>query len=440
MSLGVVLASTTSATTKPSPSSGQGLGTTGVEILIGLVALLLISLAVGAWIATRDWRRRRRFRRQNPQGPAISLAARTAFARGDYMAVIDMAKPDMPAAVRLLLAQSYARIGADGLAANTAVEAITDILTASAWSDAEPAKGLSVLETRALRSWLDRLDGVDQGFDQARLKLLRASALGPAPAAPAEPVHLASGLDEIRQRVAAKQTAAQNTTFRYRWVNLVAGTLAGGLAAASGVVGVAKGSVIATAVLAFVSAAITAVLTTLKPAEREKESKTRADALAQLGEAIDLFDIDRPDDALGLLPAVKEVHERLAIAEGHGKIAPLVPGSKSTARTITSISPAEGPAAGSQNLTITGTGFTGATGVRFGTTPASSYQVESDAQITATTPAHAAGAVQVRVTGPGGTSPANALSRYTYLAGPPSGTRRRWTGGARRPGPSSKSP
>jgi IPT/TIG domain len=325
-------------------------------------------------------------------------------------------KPDKPAAIRLLLAQSYARIGADVLAANTAYRAINDILTGSDWSADKATKGFSVLEMRALRSWLDRLDGVEgfEGSEQAHLSDLRKSVLGPAET-PEESVQLSSELDEIRQRVAAERTAEQTATSKYRWVNLVAGTLAGGLAAASGVVGVAKGPWEVTALLAFVSAAITAVLTTLKPAEREQESKVRADALGQLVAAIDLFDIDRPDDALGLLPAVKEVHERLAVAEGHGKIAPLV--AKSTANTaITLISPIEGPPAGGQDLTITGTGFTGATKVRFGpTTVASSYRVVSDTQIIATIPPHAAGTVNIRVTGPGGTSPNNAVCRYKYL-------------------------
>jgi hypothetical protein len=429
MSLGILLASTTSTTAKSSSSSGQGLSATGVEILIGgVAALLLVSLAV-AWIASRDWRRRRRLRRVRPQDPpAVSLAARNAFARGDYMAVIDMAKPGMPdmrAESKLLLAQSYARIGADGLAANTASGAITTILDAPGWSDAEATKGFSVLETRALRSWLDRLGGVDLGSDpahparQERLAVLRDKVLGPAPETPEESVQLSSELDKIRQRVAAERTAEQTTTRNYRWGNVVAGTLAGGLAAASGVVGVAKGPWAAIAALAFVSAAITALLTTIKPAEREKESKLRADALGQLVAAIDLFDIDRPDDALGLLPAVKEVHERLSIAEGRGKIVPLAASSKSTARAaITLISETEGPTAGGQNLTITGTGFMGATGVSFGTMPASIYAVASDAEITATTPPGAAGAVNVRVTRPGGTSPTNAASRYRYLAAP----------------------
>jgi hypothetical protein len=340
------------------------------------------------------------------------------------MAVIDMAEPGMPAMraeSKLLLAQSYAQIGADGLAANTASGAITAILDAPGWSDAEATKGFSVLETRALRSWLDRFDGVDLGSDpahparQERLAVLRDKVLGPPAQTPEESVQLSSELDEIRQRVAAKRTAEQTTTRNYRWGNVVAGTLAGGLAAASGVVGVAKGPWAAIAALAFVSAAITTLLTTIKPAEREKESKLRADALGQLAAAVDLFDIDRPDGAVGLLPAVKEVHDRLSIAEGRGKIVPLVASSRAA---ITLISEAGGPTVGGQKLTITGIGFMGATGVSFGTMPASIYAVVSDTEITATTPPGAAGAVNVRVTGPAGTSPPNAASRYRYLAAP----------------------
>ncbi len=85
---------------------------------------------------------------------------------------------------------------------------------------------------------------------------------------------------------------------------------------------------------------------------------------------------------------------------------------------ITSMSETEGPTAGGQNLTITGTGLTGTTSVHFGTATVSSYQVVTDTQITATTPAHSAAAVNVTVTGPSGTSPTNAASRYTYLAPP----------------------
>src|SRR5208283_2463047 len=44
---------------------------------------------------------------------------------------------------------------------------------------------------------------------------------------------------------------------------------------------------------------------------------------------------------------------------------------------VTSISPAAGPVAGGTTVTVTGTGFTGATSVKFGTTAATSYTVVS---------------------------------------------------------------
>ncbi|MFE3884825.1 IPT/TIG domain-containing protein, partial [Streptomyces lydicus] len=66
-------------------------------------------------------------------------------------------------------------------------------------------------------------------------------------------------------------------------------------------------------------------------------------------------------------------------------------------------------------MTITGTGFTGATAVRFGATPTPSFTVVSDTQITATTPL-GTGTVQVTVTTPSGTS--NQFVTFSYVATP----------------------
>jgi hypothetical protein len=52
--------------------------------------------------------------------------------------------------------------------------------------------------------------------------------------------------------------------------------------------------------------------------------------------------------------------------------------------TVTSFSPVSGPPGTS--VTVTGTGFTGTTDVSFGASPAASYTVDSDTQITATVP------------------------------------------------------
>jgi hypothetical protein len=84
------------------------------------------------------------------------------------------------------------------------------------------------------------------------------------------------------------------------------------------------------------------------------------------------------------------------------------------APAISSISPSSGPPAGGTSVTITGTGFTGATKVAFGGVAASSFNVVSDTQITAVSPAQAAGAHHIVVTGPGGTSALVSADVYTY--------------------------
>ena len=70
---------------------------------------------------------------------------------------------------------------------------------------------------------------------------------------------------------------------------------------------------------------------------------------------------------------------------------------------VGSIAPASGSTAGGDTVTIAGSYLDGATAVMFGSTPASSFTVDSAGQIRAVAPAGAAGAVDVTVVGPGGT-------------------------------------
>ena len=88
------------------------------------------------------------------------------------------------------------------------------------------------------------------------------------------------------------------------------------------------------------------------------------------------------------------------------------------ATTVTSVSPASGPTAGGTGVTITGTNFTGATAVDFGSVAASTFTVGSAGSITATAPAQAAGTVDVTVTTPGGTSATGTADKFTYDAAP----------------------
>ncbi|MGN2638377.1 IPT/TIG domain-containing protein [Nocardia takedensis] len=78
--------------------------------------------------------------------------------------------------------------------------------------------------------------------------------------------------------------------------------------------------------------------------------------------------------------------------------------------TVTAVTPASGPTAGFNTVTITGTNFTGPLTVRFGST-ATSYTIDSATQLTAIVPP-GTGTVQVTVEGNGGTGSGTA---YTYV-------------------------
>ncbi len=88
--------------------------------------------------------------------------------------------------------------------------------------------------------------------------------------------------------------------------------------------------------------------------------------------------------------------------------------------TISSISPDEGNESGGTEVIITGTGFSGAgyttTSVTFGGIAATSFVVDTPSQITAFTPPHLPGQVNVAVGTPGGT--ATRTNGYLFLPGP----------------------
>ncbi|SDA39468.1 putative Ig domain-containing protein, partial [Pseudomonas sp. NFPP15] len=91
--------------------------------------------------------------------------------------------------------------------------------------------------------------------------------------------------------------------------------------------------------------------------------------------------------------------------------------TSSAVPTLTSVSPNSGSIAGATAVTLTGSNFTGATSVSFGGTAAPSYTVNNATTITATTPAHAAGAVNVTIITPGGS--ATLTNGYTYAVPAP---------------------
>jgi IPT/TIG domain len=82
---------------------------------------------------------------------------------------------------------------------------------------------------------------------------------------------------------------------------------------------------------------------------------------------------------------------------------------------VTGISPSSGLSAGGTLVTITGTGFTGATKVDFGKTPASGLVVQNDTTIIVHSPA-GTGVAHVTVITPDGTSATSSADLFTYTA------------------------
>jgi IPT/TIG domain len=80
--------------------------------------------------------------------------------------------------------------------------------------------------------------------------------------------------------------------------------------------------------------------------------------------------------------------------------------------TISSLSPATGPAAGGTVVTVNGNNFMGASGVTFGGAAGTAMKVETDNRIKVTTPAGTVGAKDVVVTTASGT--ATSTGGFTY--------------------------
>lgn len=86
--------------------------------------------------------------------------------------------------------------------------------------------------------------------------------------------------------------------------------------------------------------------------------------------------------------------------------------------TVSAIDPAAGPLRGGVTVTLTGTGFSGATRVSFGGTAAGNVVVLSDTRLTATAPAGVAGSVFVTVVSPSGESSPHSYNSFLYTTRP----------------------
>jgi phospholipase C len=106
---------------------------------------------------------------------------------------------------------------------------------------------------------------------------------------------------------------------------------------------------------------------------------------------------------------------------GPGGSSPAVPVAQFTYTTqasVAAVSPVVGNPAGGTTVTISGTGFTGVTSVKFGAKAARSFTVLSDRAITAKS-SPGQGLVDIAVTTPSGTSAASPADQFTYMSQAP---------------------
>ncbi len=89
--------------------------------------------------------------------------------------------------------------------------------------------------------------------------------------------------------------------------------------------------------------------------------------------------------------------------------------------SVLSVTPNTGPSSGGTTVNVTGANFIGANLVAFGDASAS-FTVNSPSSLTAFSPAHVPGTVDVRVSNADGTSPPSAGDLYFYTGSPPTVT------------------
>ncbi|MGH9763144.1 MAG: beta strand repeat-containing protein, partial [Blastocatellia bacterium] len=98
-----------------------------------------------------------------------------------------------------------------------------------------------------------------------------------------------------------------------------------------------------------------------------------------------------------------------------------VPAPPAPAPTVSSVSPTSGSSSGGTSVTVNGTGFQPGASVTFGGTQSSVITVNNSTLITATTPAHAMGAVDLVVTNSDGQT-GTLTGGYSYTASAPAPT------------------
>ena len=111
---------------------------------------------------------------------------------------------------------------------------------------------------------------------------------------------------------------------------------------------------------------------------------------------------------------VKDPETKTFTLQGDGILTPISnPGVAAAVPVVTSVSPSSGDELGGDMVTISGSGFTGASSVTFDAAAVTDYTVVSDSTIVAVTPAGSVGSADVVVTNTTGPS-TTGTGKFTY--------------------------
>lgn len=131
------------------------------------------------------------------------------------------------------------------------------------------------------------------------------------------------------------------------------------------------------------------------------------------GQPATLFTVDNATHITAIAPVHEAGPVDVVVTTPEGSVTRTQGYSYAPLAKIVTLSPSSGTFYGGTSVTITGTNFDGTSSVTFGGQPATSFVVDNASKITATTPVHVPGPVDVVVTTPGGS--ATRANGYTYV-------------------------
>jgi hypothetical protein len=308
------------------------LGDFSIGLTAGIVGVAIISCLLWFWVSRRDSRHFRRAVSVSFPSTAESrvAAAAAAYNHGDDRRVCTILtnrrgtlRDLNDTTAWLLFAAACARLESFERSAD-AFETALKNLGRSIVQRNENIEQRADWERKIIQDLALRFPNVAKGIDVT--VLTNGHTLQPSSQMPS--------LTELRVRVLDNKKVAEKKSRSYFRMNVWFGGVAAAAAAGAGLSGALRAWPWIIAVLALLSAGVSTVMTTLKPAETSDAEKKVAEALDDLVADIDLF--ETTDHSEGVTRAAnKEAQSRLRTARNRPRPTPLVAESQNPEDVLT---------------------------------------------------------------------------------------------------------